>query len=235
MATSYNPKTVTNGLILTLDAANRKSYAGSGTVWTDLTGNANTGTLTNSPTFTGTNGGSIAFTAASSQYVDVVNPTTFDFANTTFTTSVWIKTTTVTTQIVLSKGYTTGGWTWTVSSTGVVSVDSKNNGTGASACSRDSIATVNNGVWHNVVVQYTTNTTTASSQDIQIYIDGILSQGAITKSLPYSTESANLNIGRRSSGLYFTGNISNVQIYNRALSAQEVLQNFNATRSRFGV
>jgi hypothetical protein len=236
MATSYNPKTVTNGLILALDAANRKSYAGSGTVWTDLTGNANTGTLTNSPTFTGTNGGSIAFTAASSQYVDVANPTTFSFANTTFMVSMWIKTVSVTTQLVISKGYITDGWCWVLDSTGVVGADTKNNGTGASACSRNSIKVINDGIWHNVVVQYTTNTTTAASQDIQIYIDGTLSQGALTTPLTYSSNSAaNLNIGRRSSGLYFNGNIANVQIYNRALSSQEVLQNFNATRSRFGV
>jgi len=50
-----------NGLQLLLDAANTKSYPGSGTTWTDLSGNGNTGTLTNSPTFTTDNGGAIRF------------------------------------------------------------------------------------------------------------------------------------------------------------------------------
>jgi len=59
----YNngPKIVTSGLVLALDAGNTKSYPGSGTVWTDLSGNGNTGTLTNGPTFNSSNGGSIVF------------------------------------------------------------------------------------------------------------------------------------------------------------------------------
>ena len=47
MATNYNPKIVTDGLVLCLDAANTKSYSGSGTTWTDISGKSNNGTLTN--------------------------------------------------------------------------------------------------------------------------------------------------------------------------------------------
>ena len=61
MSLSRGPKIVTNGLVLYLDAANKKSYPGSGTTWTDLSGNNNTGTLTNGPTFDSNNGGSIVF------------------------------------------------------------------------------------------------------------------------------------------------------------------------------
>jgi uncharacterized delta-60 repeat protein len=61
MGISYNPRIVTDGLVLALDAANPKSYPGSGTTWTDLSGNGNTGTLTNGPTYSSANGGSIAF------------------------------------------------------------------------------------------------------------------------------------------------------------------------------
>jgi len=60
MGVSYNTKTVTNGLVLSLDAANRKSYSGSGTTWTDLSGQNNTGTL-NGPTYSSADGGSIVF------------------------------------------------------------------------------------------------------------------------------------------------------------------------------
>ena len=59
MGISYNPKIVTNGLVLCLDAANAKSYPGSGTAWTDLSGLGNTGTLTNGPTYSSANNGSI--------------------------------------------------------------------------------------------------------------------------------------------------------------------------------
>ena len=61
MATKYSPKIITNGLVLSLDAANNKSYPRSGTTWTDLSGNNNTGTLTNGPTFNAGNQGSIVF------------------------------------------------------------------------------------------------------------------------------------------------------------------------------
>ena len=61
MAFIHSPKIITDGLVLALDAGNTKSYPGSGTVWTDLSGNNNTGTLTNGPTFNAANGGSIVF------------------------------------------------------------------------------------------------------------------------------------------------------------------------------
>ena len=61
MAFNFSPKIVTNGLVLALDAANTKSYPGSGTVWSDLTPNGNNGALTNGPTFNSANGGSIVF------------------------------------------------------------------------------------------------------------------------------------------------------------------------------
>jgi len=61
MACNYQGKIVTNGLVLCLDAADKKSYPGTGTVWTDRSENGNHGTLTNGPTFNGANGGSIVF------------------------------------------------------------------------------------------------------------------------------------------------------------------------------
>ena len=57
---THSPRIITDGLVLCLDAANRQSYPGSGTVWTDLAG-SNNGTLTNGPTFSSANGGSIVF------------------------------------------------------------------------------------------------------------------------------------------------------------------------------
>lgn len=63
MSTYYSPKIVTNGLIMHLDAANPKSYPGSGVTWYDICGNYN-GTLVSSPTFTGDNGGVVNLTSA---------------------------------------------------------------------------------------------------------------------------------------------------------------------------
>ena len=64
MAYRNGPKIVTDGLVLCLDAAIGKSYPGSGTSWTDLSGNGNNGTLQNTPTFNSANGGSLIFDAA---------------------------------------------------------------------------------------------------------------------------------------------------------------------------
>ena len=235
MSATAGPDISESGLVLYLDAGNSRSYPSSGTTWNDISGNNNSGTLTNGPTFSSNNLGSIAFNSSSLQYVNIANPTVFDFANTTFTTSVWVKTISTATQLIITKGYTSGGWTIALQPDGTVEVGTKNNTTGATACGRASVAVINDNMWHCISAICTTSTTVVNSNDIQIYIDGILNQGAITKSLTYSTEAANLNIGRRSIGLYFTGNVANLQIWNRALSPQEILQNFNAQRSRFGV
>ena len=63
MGVTYNNRIVTDGLVLCLDAASKRSYPGTGTVWTDLKG-GNNGTLTNGPTFSSDNGGSIVFDAS---------------------------------------------------------------------------------------------------------------------------------------------------------------------------
>jgi hypothetical protein len=61
MSTKYSPQIVTSGLVLCLDAANKVSYPSTGTAWYDLSGNANTSTLINGPTFSGMNSGVIVF------------------------------------------------------------------------------------------------------------------------------------------------------------------------------
>ena len=61
MGLSHSPNIVTDVLVLCLDAANRRSYPGSGNSWLDLSGNGNNGTLTNGPTYSSANGGSLVF------------------------------------------------------------------------------------------------------------------------------------------------------------------------------
>ena len=234
MATKYSPKTVTNGLVLSLDAANNKSYPKSGTTWSDLSGNGNTGTLTNGPTFSAGNLGSIVFDGTN-DYVDTVNTeTTFQFANVTFTVSLWIKTN-ATSGVIISKGATasTAGWMFQFDSAGTVSGTTKGSD-GTNTYNRTSIATVNNNTWRNIVSVYTTNTTTLASNTTSIYIDGVLSNGTGTLGgLVYATTTDTVQIGRRPSGAYWSGSVSNLLIYNRELTAAEILQNYNATKSRF--
>ena len=88
MGLGHSPSVVTSGLVLALDAGNTKSYPGTGTTWTDLSGNSNTGTLISSPTFSSVNGGSLTFNG-STNYVDCGNATNLQLY--TGTIAAWIK------------------------------------------------------------------------------------------------------------------------------------------------
>jgi alpha-tubulin suppressor-like RCC1 family protein len=87
MSVAYNSSIVTNGLVLALDAGNSKSYPGSGTTWTDLTNNGRNGTLTNGPTYSSANGGSLVFDGIDDFVSSVSNLT---LAN-NFSVSLWLK------------------------------------------------------------------------------------------------------------------------------------------------
>ena len=240
MATKYSPKIVTNGLVLSLDAANNKSYPGSGTTWSDLSGNSYNGTLTNGPTFNSGNGGSIVFNA-STQYVDTANTSGLNFTNTSGTVSLWIKTTAAFSSgayIIAKQMDATGGWSMDFNTVGVPYFETKNNASGATACYRFATVVCNNGVWHNVVATFTTSTSVVANNTITMYVDGVSSNSTLNQLLTYGgNTSENIKIGRRTGTSIdaYNGNIAIVQIYNRLLSATEVLQNYNATKSRFGL
>jgi hypothetical protein len=230
--TPVTPTIVTNGLLLRLDAGNASSYPGTGTVWTDLSGNSNNGTLTNGPTYSSNDGGSIVFDGVN-DYVVIPRPVQDDF-----TLSCWFKTTQSLTT------YTTGAFQWWQ---GAGLVDGEVSGLttdfglslnaakvsfgvgGSSDISIQSPLTYNNNVWHHAVA-----TRIRSSGALVIYVDGasVVSGTGGTNSLT----PPQLRIGSLQNNLnFFSGNISNVLVYNRALTAAEVLQNFNAIKSRYGL
>ena len=92
MSIFYNPRIVTDGLVLALDAGNTKSYPGSGTTWTDLSGRGNTGTLTNGPTYSSANGGSIVFDGTNDHVTMSGNNISGLSAETTdFSICIWVK------------------------------------------------------------------------------------------------------------------------------------------------
>jgi len=222
MGVSYNTKTVTSGLVLCLDAANRKSYPGSGTTWTDLSGSGFNGTLTNGPTFGSADGGSIVFDGTN----DIVT-TTYVSTN-TYTFSAWFKTNVVSSgfrniisiptpnySLVLLDDDTSNLGFWT------------NDALSGSALSTPTIST---NTWYNVVFVREGNSITGG---YKAYLNGILYGNANTGT--WST-TASLSVGGRTDvSQPLNGNISQVLIYNRALSALEVSQNFNALRGRYGI
>jgi hypothetical protein len=225
MAISRGPKIVTNGLVLALDAADKNSYRGSGTSWFDLSGNNNTGTLTNGPTFNGGNGGSIVFDGVD-DYVNVpYNASTISFPTNNATICVWFKTSTVgdgvgvlvtqrsssdsgiQTYIISTRLYADGGSTAGVSSNVIIP-----NGT----------------ISFGGIVYDKTNSL------LKLYVNGVFDNQVSYTGEIQDTYPIRLGNGAFGDGPY-PGNIYIASVYNRALTATEILQNYNATKPRFGL
>jgi hypothetical protein len=236
----YGPKTVTNGLVLAVDAADKNSYVGSGTTWRDLSGNNYTGTLTNGPTFNGSNGGSISFDSTD-DFVSVGNIGTI----TNFTVLVWCYPTNVISyRNVLDCNFnynaTTGniGPRLEMNSSGNLSWYYSN-----ITNTNDSYyvqAVMNSGFvansWYCIGITYNSSGNTSTTY-YNGYDTGISRTSNGTPTGFVGTMS-NVILGK---GFFldgtrlYAGRISNTLIYNRALSATEVLQNYNATKTRFGL
>ena len=226
------PKIITSGCVLSLDAADKLSYKGSGTTWTDLSGNGNTGTLTNGPTFSGANSGCIVFDGID-DYVAGGNLGSFYSQG---TISYWMYSTAVedyrnpftTNYNGANVGIRFEQYTSASTNGGGFSVNIGNDaGTFAGFnYSPSAILTVNS--WYNVVLVWNTVTNIATG-----YLNGDLKFNS--SHTYWATTLPAIAIGNGfSSARYFKGNISSVGIYNRALSATEILNNYNATKSRFG-
>jgi hypothetical protein len=225
MAFNYSPKIITDGLVLYLDAANTRSYPSSGTVWTDLSRGGNTGTLTNGPTFNSANGGSIVFDGGD-DFIKPPNSTTLQLTN--FTLSSWIKVNIINANQFIIDTSTEGsfgsGYSYRINSVNKIRFWAYNaNGL------LDSNSSIINGVWYNIVSTYN-NTSKLQT----IYINGVLDNSNTYSQTFVVSNVSNLQIGgSQVLGGYLNGNIAQTSIYNRALSATEVLQNYNATKGRY--
>ena len=222
------PKIITSGCVLSLDAAERLSYPRTGTTWKDLSGNNNNGTLTNGPTFSAGNLGSIVFDGTN-DYVDMGSSTYCNLIN--ISVSVWIRVNSAS-GFFLSRYFNTTSYNgffmyYDVAST-KFSVDGRESN--ATYLSRPTINTYPLNNWYNV-------TWTKSANVWSIYVNGSLdvSSALGNGTTPFSNNIMWIGGLNQVTELYYSGgNISNVQIYNRSLTAAEVLQNYNATKSRFG-
>jgi hypothetical protein len=225
MATFYSPKVVTDGLVLALDAANIKSYSGTGTTWSDLSGNGNTGTLTNGPTFDSGNGGSIVFDGVD----DVVN-TSFAGSVNDLTVECWFNGT---------KTARNHLWNFGSGGTSGHNLNCNFNDSGYDLWMYwDGGGT--NRVRYNIDGSFTDSTNklitfTHTSTTNKVFLNGselTITESGGTQSFANVNATGVFNLGSVGP---FSGKIFRVVVYNRALTPQEILQNFNATRSRFGV
>jgi hypothetical protein len=230
---------VRDGLVLYLDAANTKSYPGSGTLVKDLSGQSNNGTLTNGVGFNSLNAGSFTFDG-SNRYIDlgdVLNPGVGSY-----TINLWLKVAnTSSVYFAASKGTQGSGERGFSMYSGVNSLFVRVNGsdTTAQRAGQTYSGFTNNSSYFqfSLVINRSNNTVlgyyNGSNQGWVNGVDGhtnnsISGFGSISSTFP-------LAIGRAVNTYYLNGNIPIAQIYNRALSAIEVLQNFNAHRNRFSI
>ena len=227
MAIYDNPKIVTDGLVLCLDAGNRKSYPGSGTAWTDLSGRGNIGELINSPTYNSSNLGYFQF--VTDDYARIPNNTDLDTQ--TPSVEVWVKTNTTTQAgFWFEKGAVNTQYSLFQEST--VIKWRQHIGGGVDNLQTTTATYMNTTNWYQVVGTYT-------SGSRKLYINGV-QVNSDTKTGTISTNSGGMSIGvyggySGSRGYYYNGNLSICRVYNRVLTQAEIAQNFNATRKRFGI
>jgi hypothetical protein len=225
MALNHSPSIVTNGLILCLDAANSKSYIGSGTAWNDLSGNLNNGTLVNTPTYNNTGANSSFSFNGTNQYNSIASLN----LQQNFTLEIWVKQNALNGFVIFGQGTlpratSNGLHVWYISATtirfGMYSNDT------------DFTVATSTGQWYHIVITY--NHTTFLKQ---LYINGVAQTGTTQQTQIAYAGSGQFNIGRIYSdgGNYGNGSFSNAKAYNRILTNEEVLQNFNALKGRYGL
>jgi hypothetical protein len=220
MSASANPDIVDDGLVLCLDAGDPKSYAGSGATWNDRSGNEGDATLYNSPTFTTNNGGSLNFDGGNN----------------------WGKTSSTT--ILNSSAYTKIAWFRPQGITrNIISGGGSSQHAFWMGNTNHTLYAGHNGSWY--IVSYRPNAsgdmvdewwcgavTFNSTTGWVLYMNGI--QVDTNSSTTTNTGNGIIRIGAyNDADNLFNGDINIVQVYNRVLTADEILQNFNAQKGRF--
>jgi hypothetical protein len=236
MAGVYGNKVVTDGLVCYIDAANIKSYPGSGTTCVDLTSNGNNGTLTNGPTFDSANGGSIVFDGVNDSINFNDNDGLDGFSE--YTLSAWVYINSFATYNAIFHKWGWGGYAYFL---GIwdgfglnkqifvgenYGVDTGGEVGNYGVVSNSSLST---GIWYNI-------TYTSTTAHRKCYINGTLDKSDVNdwRGGNIINSGYDLNIGTHADAPEYTNcKISNITIYNRALSDDEVLQNYNAIKNRF--
>lgn len=220
---------VRNGLVLWLDAANPRSYdyPYNGTTWRDLSGNGNNGTLTNGPTYSTLNGGSIVFDGID-DYVTtpyVIQPA---ISSTLQSFCSWLKGTTLNNSFFGSDANSTGKFHLILDYPTPTQLRFAESyyGSGSPGDQNNIVSVSPNSTWNYGCIVKTGVST------FDVYLNGVK---VISNANKTANGSSLLNLGRWWSGFNKTSNIGHLLTYNRALSQQEIQQNYNSTKSRFGI
>jgi len=232
LATNYNPRIVTDGLVLCLDAGNSKSYPGSGTTWTDLSGNGNSGTLVNGVGYNIDGGGSLVFDGVDDEITIPYTPN-LAFTDAIMSCESWVYVDSLSSafSIINKRGnrFTQNSnrpYVFEVNTDGRVRwiLDD------ATTVCDTATGLMQTDQWYHLVA-------THDGTNSKIYINGVenVSVSSGTSSIN-DTGDIPVRIGWRyqnSTINYSDGKISITRVYNKALTAQEIQQNYNATKSRF--
>jgi Concanavalin A-like lectin/glucanases superfamily len=215
MSVAGGPDLIQDGLVLCLDVANTKSYPGSGTSWVDLSRNGNNGTLTNGPTFNSANGGSIVFDGTNDHIVGSLTTS----LGSQFSLSAWFK---------KSNNNLANLFGFQGSPTLELLVDQTNRlniWDGAGDHFYSFTTTIN--LWYNMTV-------VKNASNLLLYINDAPTP-VLNFSTTYSNTNTNLILAKHpvANNGYLNGNISQMLIYNFALSKIQIAQNYNATKGRF--
>jgi hypothetical protein len=228
---------VRTGLLLDLDAGMNSSYNGSGTTWTDLSGTGNNGTLVNTPTYNSS--GYFDFDYAQFENVTFSSSSSLQFLNRSpYTLEAWVYPTInpgannwtgIFDREDTSIGSRDGYNLYFLGSAGTDTTFSTERFVAGSAAAPsvtlNQSVSVNN--WSHIVATYDGTT-------LSLYRNGSLVGTPATSTGNISNTSKTLTIGVRG-GNYFGGRISNAKIYNKALTDNEITQNYNALKHRFGL
>jgi hypothetical protein len=240
MAGRVSNQIVEDGLVLYLDAANRLSYVSGSTVWNDLTPNGNNGTLINGPNFDSANAGSILFDGIN-DYVDLST-----YSNNLIWNSLWPKGISINTVFKTANPLPAidDGKSIFSRLTSPLSGTAVGNNFNFSLQSNSKLrfwiggtlgyvpaftnATINASVIYHVVVTW-------DGSNTRFYINGLLDSTTAAVNPLTNSASSLLRLGGSIVSWDFPGNIYNLSVYDRALTDQEALQNFNALKWRYGL
>lgn len=228
MAVFSGPEVINNGLVLHLDASNSRSYPGSGTAWSDLSGNGNNGLLTNGPAFSNTLK-KFSFDSVN-DFVSVNTLTNVDFI-TTFTIECVFK------QLGASNpGPIVEKYNWAVANKGGWGLRFMGGNLGffTGVQSNSELTQIGYNLATNLIHHVSV---TFSNGITAIYVNGNTVKTHTFSLLPATTVGMPLYLAQRgdNSGAFNNIEIYKTKLYNRALTATEIKQNFEATRSRYGI
>jgi hypothetical protein len=222
MSSNLNPGAVTDNLILCVDAGNPKSYPGTGTTWYDISGHGYNLTLNNAPTFANS-----AFTFNGTNQTAASNPVNVDWSQ-GGTIDIWVNSS----NSAINQGpfsfYTPPTYIDLYMSGGKIRWEAIQHTSSTGFLQYYGNNAIASNTWYNIQCAYTTSGLGT------IYINGVADTSNQTGvNVPNGVFSASFILGAY--GGYWLGQIAACKVYNRSLSQTEILQNFNATRGRFGI